>query len=312
MDVTVQGHGPAVLLPISIAAVEGAAADELRAWGADPDAGRSLAAGLVEAGFQVIAADYEKELTDHPRARSLAAGPLNAGPLNAGPLDAGPLAAGSFHAGSIDAGPLVGGSLDADSLAADLLAVADQAGVDRFAFYGYSWLALAGLQLALRTDRLTALAMGGYPPLGGPYRAMLEVTLAAHREALKGEAPPEHVEPGDWDSAGISRTPAQTGQYVNLYESLQIFDERAALSRVRIPRLAFAGEDDNIDYGPKWGNTRVTIGEPLREHAAELAEHGWTVRLIPGADHLKAMHAAVVLPILVPFLRDALMEPLQG
>lgn len=49
----------------------------------------------------------------------------------------------------------------------DLLAVADAAGADRFAYYGYSWLALAGLQLAIRTDRLTALVMGGYPPPAG-------------------------------------------------------------------------------------------------------------------------------------------------
>jgi pimeloyl-ACP methyl ester carboxylesterase len=51
----------------------------------------------------------------------------------------------------------------------DLLAVADAAGADRFAYYGYSWLAMSGLQLAIRTDRLAALVMGGYPPLDGPY-----------------------------------------------------------------------------------------------------------------------------------------------
>ena len=55
----------------------------------------------------------------------------------------------------------------------DLLAVADAAGADRFAYYGYSWLALAGLQLAIRTDRLSALVMGGFPPIGGPYTQML-------------------------------------------------------------------------------------------------------------------------------------------
>src|SRR5215218_4390396 len=51
------------------------------------------------------------------------------------------------------------------NLAADLLAVADAARADRFAYYGYSWLALGGLQLAIRSDRVAALAMGGYPPL---------------------------------------------------------------------------------------------------------------------------------------------------
>src|SRR5689334_12542246 len=57
--------------------------------------------------------------------------------------------------------------------ASDLLAVADAVGADRFASYGYSWLALIGLQLAIRTDRLSALIMGGFPPLDGPYAAML-------------------------------------------------------------------------------------------------------------------------------------------
>ena len=72
-------------------------------------------------------------------------------------------------------------TLTPDNLAADLLAIADAAGADVFGYYGYSWLALSGLQLALRTDRLRALAMGGFPPLDGPYQSMLAVTRAAHR-----------------------------------------------------------------------------------------------------------------------------------
>src|SRR5579859_3504475 len=62
--------------------------------------------------------------------------------------------------------------------ASDILAVADAVGADRFAYYGYSWLALIGLQLAIRTSRLSALIMGGFPPLNGPYAAMLRVTAA--------------------------------------------------------------------------------------------------------------------------------------
>ncbi len=75
----------------------------------------------------------------------------------------------------------------------DLLAVADAAGADRFAYYGYSWLALIGLQLAIRTNRLSALIMGGFPPLDGPYAAMLRVTMATHEmavERLNGKGPP--------------------------------------------------------------------------------------------------------------------------
>ena len=47
------------------------------------------------------------------------------------------------------------------NIASDLLAVADAVGAERFAYYGYSWLAALGLQLAIRTDRLSALVMGG-------------------------------------------------------------------------------------------------------------------------------------------------------
>ena len=74
------------------------------------------------------------------------------------------------------------------NLVADLLAVADAAGADRFAYYGYSWLALTGLQLAIRTDRLAALVMGGYPPVDGPYAQMLQVTMATHEMAIANAA----------------------------------------------------------------------------------------------------------------------------
>ncbi|MHC8564463.1 alpha/beta hydrolase [Streptomyces albidoflavus] len=127
-------------------------------------------------------------------------------------------------------------------LAADLLAVADAAGAGRFAYYGYSWLALAGLQLALRTDRLAALAMGGFPPLGGPYAQMLRVTAAAHAMAQRPKSPaPGGGEEYDWSSVDVAADPAQTAQFLGLYQSLAGFDEAAAQSRIGCPRLCFAG-----------------------------------------------------------------------
>jgi pimeloyl-ACP methyl ester carboxylesterase len=264
LPVTILGDGPAVLLPVSTTVIEGEAAEQMRAWGADPSLGHTLATDLADAGFRVIAVDYEGHLNQHPKPDTLTA----------------------------------------DTVAADLLAVADAAGADRFAYYGYSWLALAGLQLAIRTDRLTALAMGGFPPLGGPYGPMLAVTNTAHRMALAGpDGNAGEVVPGDWDSVEFTQTPDQTQQYVTLYESLQGFDERSALDRLSIPRLAFAGADDNITYGPKWDNAYVPIADGLREHRDELVERGWTVQLIPGADHMSAMQARNVLPILIPWLK---------
>ena len=266
LDVSVRGAGPAVLLPVSTALIEGETADRMRAWGADPHAGHTLATGLADAGYRVVTADYEGHLAERPKPRTLTAG----------------------------------------AVVADLLAVADAAGADRFAYYGYSWLALAGLQLATRTDRLGALAMGGFPPLGGPYGPMLTVTHAAHREALaQRDDPPPAVtaEPGDWDSAPSTQTPEQTGQYVSLYESLRGFDEQTAVRRLSVPRLVFAGAEDNIRYGPRWDNAYVAIAEAVTRHRAELSEQGWTVTVIPGADHIKAMHARAVLPILLPWLQ---------
>lgn len=267
LDVVVLGDGPAVLLPVSTAVVDGEAAERMRAWGADPNLGHTLATSLAEAGFLVVAADYEGHLAQHPKPHTLTA----------------------------------------DGVAADLLAVADSAGVDRFAYYGYSWLALAGLQLAIRTDRLTALAMGGFPPLDAPYGPMLTVTNAAHRMALanRGKRPDTtaHVEPGDWDAVEVTQTPDQARQYVTLYESVQDFDERAALDRLDLPRLAFAGANDNIRYGPQWDNAYVAIAEPLERHRAELVRRGWTVEIIPDTDHLSAMRASNVLPVLAPWLK---------
>ncbi len=111
--------------------------------------------------------------------------------------------------------------------ASDLLAVADAVGADRFAYYGYSWLALIGLQLAIRTGRLSALIMGGFPPLNGPYAAMLRVTTAAHEMAVEAAAKTDEVaadqqpavEAGDWSSVQVTISPDQTRQFVTLYRA---------------------------------------------------------------------------------------------
>ena len=283
ITVTIQGDGPAILLPVSLATHTAAEAETLRQWGADPDLGPNLINGLARAN-RVIAADYEAHRMADPAPQTLTP----------------------------------------ENLAKDFLAIADAAAVDRFAYYGYSWLALSGLQLALRTDRLRALAMGGFPPVEGPYRSMLAVTRAAHAFSMQAAAEPAgplpEPEPGDWDSASVQTTEAQTQQFVTLYETLQDFDDGGAVlwsdrlgadepAPRRLPAdlhcLAFAGAEDHIDYKPVWGGVRVAIGEPLARHQGALAEAGWDVRILPGLDHMGAMHSAVVLPILTDWLAKA-------
>jgi pimeloyl-ACP methyl ester carboxylesterase len=193
-------------------------------------------------------------------------------------------------------------TLTPETIAADLLAIADATGAGRFACYGYSWLAVAALQLALRTDRLTALAMGGYPPLDGPYSEMLAVTTATY-EMAAGIRPRKAAEPeSEWDSAEMTLSPAQTGQFVTFYRALDGFDDHAALARVACPRLCFAGAADQIEYGERWGGVVVDIAGPVRRGEAALRAAGWTVRLLDGLDHVQAMQPQHVLPVLRPWL----------
>jgi pimeloyl-ACP methyl ester carboxylesterase len=196
-------------------------------------------------------------------------------------------------------------TLTPSAVTQDLLAVADAAGVDRFAYVGYSWLGLSGLQLAQRTDRLTALVVGGFPPVEGPYAAMLAVTRAAHQHALRsGPAAVPEATPGDWDADPGPTDPAVPRQFVTLYEGLQGVDDAVALG-MTVPRLVFAGAEDLIVYGPQWGDVRVAIGETLARTADVLQAAGWQVRVLPGLDHLGALHGDVVLEVVRPFLIEA-------
>ncbi|MDF5753932.1 alpha/beta hydrolase [Spongiactinospora sp. TRM90649] len=195
------------------------------------------------------------------------------------------------------------------NIAADLLAVADAVGAKRFAYYGYSWLALSGLQLAMRTDRLSGLVMGGFPPLGGPYAPMLRVTQVTYdmsggtAQSTTPSAPArDDTGEYDWDSADVTLTRDQAQQFLTLYEGLRDFDDRAAQAQITCPRLCFAGSADEIAYSERWGGVHVSIGGELARHRTELEALGWEVRLLDGLDHSKAMQAATVLPIIRPWL----------
>lgn len=266
IPVTIQGNGRALIVPARITPYLPEEADTMRRWGADPDLGPNLVNGLARTN-RVVVADYEGHRMTHPAPDTLTPG----------------------------------------NVSADFLAIADAADARTFAYYGYSWLALCGLQLAIRTDRLWALAMGGYPPRDGPYESMLTVTRAAHSMATQSAnqvpSPATAAEPGDCDADPIQTNEAQTRQFVTLYEALQDFDDSSAAVQRDLPRLAFAGADDRIDYGPAWGNVRVKIGEPLALHRQALIETGWDVQVLPGLDHISAMHSSVVVPILTDGFR---------
>lgn len=206
-------------------------------------------------------------------------------------------------------------TLTPDNVAADLLAVADAVGASRFAYYGYSWLALCGLQLAIRTDRIAALAMGGFPPVDGPYDAMRRVTAATHGmaaarvPATRADLPAADVvgpDEVDWSTVEVTLSEPQTRQFLTLYRALDGFDDSAVQGRITCPRLCFAGSADEIEYDQRWGGVRVNMARPLLDRRAELSSLGWEVRVLDGLDHTQAMQAGAVLPVLRPWLEKSL------
>jgi pimeloyl-ACP methyl ester carboxylesterase len=192
--------------------------------------------------------------------------------------------------------PSIGGSRDiapqdltADRVCADLLAVATAAGFDRFAYWGYSWGAAAGLQLAARTDRLTALVLGGWPPLGAPYDAILQATR------LKQSDP----EPS---SMKILRSKQQYRQWETYYASMLSWCEGESVARIRIPKMVFFGsEGDLVEAG-----VPIRIASIIREQRTTLEGQGWEICELADQDHGVCMAPQLVVPPVRAFLDGAL------
>lgn len=196
-------------------------------------------------------------------------------------------------------------TLTPDNVSHDILSVADTAGAEQFAYYGYSWLALCALQLGIRTDRLWALIMGAYPPIDGPYKEMWTVTKATYKMALHPQAPTpkkQTTDAYDWDSADLTISADQTKQFFTLYNALQDFDDRAVQSNLKCPRLCFVGSKDVQDYSEKWGGVTVDMATPLVAKADELKKYGWDVQVLERLDHITAMQPANALPVIRPWL----------
>ncbi len=87
-----------------------------------------------------------------------------------------------------------------------------------------------------------------------------------------------------------SRTHGSTrlGNDRHVLRGLQSWSERDALSRMKCPRMSFAGADDVIESE----GTTFRVGPLLAEHRVELEETGWwTVRLVDGAPS-RSVHAS--------------------
>jgi pimeloyl-ACP methyl ester carboxylesterase len=170
-----------------------------------------------------------------------------------------------------------------DLVCADMLSVADAAGADRFAWYGYSWGGLVGLQLAARTDRLTALVCGGFPPFGASYRDLVAASEAAAERALPGAAE----------------------LMVTFFRRLEQWRDREAVANFTCPKMTFAGREDIV---VSRGAPATRIGPLIEEHQAELEQMGWTVRLVNGYRHELFARPDVVVPLVRDFLDPVLLQ----
>ncbi|MCA6262290.1 alpha/beta hydrolase [Phenylobacterium sp.] len=176
--------------------------------------------------------------------------------------------------------------LTADRVCTDLLAVADAAGFERFAFVGYSWSAATALQLAGRTDRLSALAIGGWPPLDGPYEAI----WAAARDRIG------RVEPG---AMRVLRSADQYRQWDTFYRSVVgHWDEAAVVGALRCPRMVYFGANgDLIEAGHS-----VPIASTIRRTRRTLEQQGWEVVEIEDRGHEVGVEVDIVAPLIRSFL----------
>lgn len=179
------------------------------------------------------------------------------------------------------------GEMTPDRVYSDLLAVADTAGFDGFAYCGHLWGAINGLMLAARSDRVSALICGTWPPLGAPYPDMLrgvEMQLAE---------PPPHA-------MVILRNPDQYAQWRTFYRGMQDWPEEDVAAAITCPRLALIGSSAESAVA----GIPLRLVERLRAARPALEAMGWTVREIPGADTAAILDPAVMVPEIRGFLED--------
>jgi pimeloyl-ACP methyl ester carboxylesterase len=163
-------------------------------------------------------------------------------------------------------------SFTVDRVCSDILGVADSAGADRFAWCGFSFGGGVGLQLAARTNRLSALICGSWSPLGWPYPTMPGVYAAAPQDLGKS--------------------------LFTYFKSIENWPERDAVSKLSCPRLVLAGATDTATA---FGVT-VKIAEIIQAHRAELERLGWRVRLVDGFGHELGSRPEVAAPLVREFL----------
>ncbi len=180
----------------------------------------------------------------------------------------------------------IGLDMTPDRLVQEYELVADAAGAEKFAWIGYSFGAAVGVQMATRSDRLTALMVGGFPPLNAPFERMTWVVKDMAKNL------PE--------MAGVEISRKFANQSVGFYEPLTDWPEREKVAKIHIPRMVFMGSNDTGQGLPEQYKTE--LAEPIRQVETELRDMGWEIHWILGAGHLDAIKPERALSIVRRFL----------
>jgi pimeloyl-ACP methyl ester carboxylesterase len=171
-------------------------------------------------------------------------------------------------------------TMTAGTVVADLTAIADAAGADRYAWCGYSWTAVIGLQLALDNPRMSGLVCGGWPPMHAPYQEVLQRI----EDGLAGEG------------VFSALPPPMLHQFATFYRSLQAYDDVRAQERITCPRLCFAGGADDV--------AGAGIGRRVIDHRERLEGFGWDVRIVDGLGHEELLRPDVLIPLIAGWLDE--------
>ncbi len=177
------------------------------------------------------------------------------------------------------------GEMTPDRVYSDLLSVADAAGFDRFAYCGHLWGAINGLMLAARSDRVSALICGNWPPLGAPYADMLR------GGKMQLDSPPAHA-------MVILRNPEQYAQWHTFYSGMQEWPEAEVVAAITCPRIALMGA--NVESSV--AGIPLRLVERFREARPRLEAMGWQVREIPDAETAAILDPAIMVPEIRIFL----------
>lgn len=213
------------------------------------------------------------------------------------------------------------GTLTPNQVTEDLLAIADAAGAETFAYYGYSWLGLAGIHLAASKTRVRALAIGGFPPLGAPFEALYDIAVQAHRAAVgrTHSTNPASITAFTRSSANMRPTSeelepllpmraAQARQFVTFFRHLKETDETATLLNIRCPAMCFIGSNDTLP-GP---DGTISMAAPLLIRRNELVQAGWNVQVLEGLDQIEAMQPSLILKLVLPWLQKQAITSEKG